>query len=146
MNPSARSNLSRFPGYRHRSAGFIVAGFCVATVVSTGLFWITYQLIATVQIVLPPEKPLRGVGFHVIKRTIDEPPKRIPKPKLPPVAQIPMPAKPSNWSEGGGVPGFVFRAPDSGVLFNNSGSQILGIGEREYMPLTEIQPEYPKKL
>ncbi len=147
MHQVVRSNLSRsrFPRFRRQSAGFILAGFSVATVVSTGLFWIMYQLISTVQVVLPPEPPQHGVGFHRLKRMIVEPPKRTRKPDFPPVAELPLPATASNWSEGAGVPVFQFKTPDSGFLFGNDGNQKIGIGEREYMPLTEIQPNYPEK-
>lgn len=145
MNFVDRSQVPRFPSFRHRSAGFIVAGFSVATVVSTGLFWIMYQLISTLQVEPPLEVSPPGLRFHAIKRTIEEPPKRTPKPIMPPIAQLPMPAKGPDWSKGGGVTGFEFRPPDSGFLFGKNGNQKTGITEREYMPLTEIQPRYPEK-
>ncbi len=141
--PTRRVRLA-FPKYRHQSAGFIISGFAVATVVASALFWVMHQLISIAQVVVEPEKPPRGIPFIMLERTITPPEKPPHKTDPPPVVDEPMPPSLTDWASSEGIPTFNFIQPANNDLFGNQGGEKTGIGEREYMPLTEIQPNYPK--
>ena len=137
--------LLSFPQSRHRSAGFIVSGFAVATVIVTALFWIMYQLISIVQVDVPPETRPPGIFIVDWKPKVLEPRKRERKPAPPPVFKQPLPTSTAKWASTSGVPSFRFIPPSKNDLFGEKVGGKIGIGEREYMPLTEIQPNYPER-
>ncbi len=144
MNKHDVACFHRLPTHRHRSAGFFLAGFPMAIVVSTALFWVMYQLISIAQIAAPAETLSTKFDYYPSKKQEQPVEKRTTKPDRPPVVDLPAPAPMTGWTEGNGVPSFVFDTPEPGDLFGPAGNSGIGIGEREYMPLTEIQPEYPE--
>ncbi len=147
MNKNTHASRARlsFPRFRHRFAGFIVSGFAVATVIATVLFWVMYQLISIVQVDVPP--PTRPHGLQIVdwKPKVIEPRKRDRKPASPPVFEQPLHTSMPKWVSTSGVPAFRFPAPAKNDLFGKKGGGKIGINEREYMPLTEIQPNYPER-
>lgn len=140
------SQESTFPRIRYRSAGFVLTSFSVATVVATGIFWIMYQLVSVAEVVLPPEPTPPGLRFiRLNEKPPAPPPKRI-KPVRPKTVDMPLPASLGSWKGGNGVPSFSFSQSNTFEPLKPLQKGSIGIGERDYMPLTEIQPHYPERL
>ncbi len=147
MNKNIRTRQSclAFPQFRQRSAGFILSGFAVGTVIVAGLFWVMYQLISIVQVIKPQPPVNYGLDFVILKRDLTEPPKREPKVTPPPVFKFPTPVSNAKWVSDGAAPSFIIQQPTKTDLFGDKTGVFAGITQREYMPLTEIQPIYPER-
>ncbi|MFK8031761.1 MAG: TonB family protein [Gammaproteobacteria bacterium] len=134
-----------FPRFRHRSAGFFVSGFAVSTVVVSALFWLMYQLVSIVQPDVKPTHPPRGIHFVMVKPDETPPEVRKRRPQKPPVIDQPLPQRTAKWSPEKGSTTIGIAPPENITVLGPMGKGKIGIGERSYMPLAEIQPVYPER-